>query len=489
MGESDRGDAPVRRLRARAAEAGRAGLVALLSVALLLGAGAYAAYDAGLLDRFLDEPGPIAPAAVPPPQGVRLPPAGPALPVLDSSFAAGSTPAARRVRRHVAANLRDDDYGRHLGVLVQPLGGEQDLLRVGGSDLFTPASTLKLLTSAAALELMGPQRRFETVVRRGADKRSIVIVGGGDPLLTRRPPSDDVYPRPATLRALARQTARTLQRDGVARVRLGYDATLFRGPAVNPHWEPSYVPDNVVSPITALWVDGGRERTGLAARSADPALSGATEFAAELERAGVTVRGKPRPTKASPQREIVAEVQSPTLAQIVQYLIEVSDNETTEVVLRHAAIASGRRGTSANGTTAVRTTLSRLGVDMQRARIYDGSGLSRKNRLSLDMLAQTLQLAASPDHPKLRRVVSGLPVAGFNGSLEQRFITMGTEGHGLVRAKTGTLSGVHALAGVAADHEGTPLVFVAVADRVRLIDTLDARASLDGLSALLATCC
>jgi serine-type D-Ala-D-Ala carboxypeptidase/endopeptidase (penicillin-binding protein 4) len=137
----------------------------------------------------------------------------------------------------------------------------------------------------------------------------------------------------------------------------------------------------------------------------------------------------------------------------------------------------------------VQHTLSGLGVDMSRTRLYDGSGLSRPDRLTLDTLVDTLQVAAAPDQPDLRSVVTGLPVAGFNGSLAYRFVTFGQEGRGLVRAKTGTLSGVNALAGVTVDRDGTPLVFAAVADRVRLIDTLDARAALDVLTADLSSCC
>ncbi|MDQ4085650.1 MAG: D-alanyl-D-alanine carboxypeptidase/D-alanyl-D-alanine-endopeptidase, partial [Actinomycetota bacterium] len=184
-----------------------------------------------------------------------------------------------------------------------------------------------------------------------------------------------------------------------------------------------------------------------------------------------------------------ARVQSPTLAQIVAYVIESSDNEGAEVLLRHAGLAAGRRGSFDGGAAAVRATLGRLGADMSGVRIFDGSGLSRDNRVTLDALVDTLQVAASPAQADLRPVVSGLPVAGFNGSLAYRFVTFGEDGRGLVRAKTGTLSGVNALVGVTVDRDGTPLAFAAVADRVRLIDTLDARAALDVLTARIASCC
>jgi D-alanyl-D-alanine carboxypeptidase/D-alanyl-D-alanine-endopeptidase (penicillin-binding protein 4) len=120
--------------------------------------------------------------------------------------------------------------------------------------------------------------------------------------------------------------------------------------------------------------------------------------------------------------------------------------------------------------------------------VYDGSGLSRQDRLAPATLTAVLRLAAGDDHPELRAVITGLPVAGFSGSLEQRFEDGAPEGRGRVRAKTGTLTGVSALAGVATDLDGHPMVFVLMADRVALPDTLTAREALDALAAGLGAC-
>ncbi len=97
-----------------------------------------------------------------------------------------------------------------------------------------------------------------------------------------------------------------------------------------------------------------------------------------------------------------------------------------------------------------------------------------------------LQLAASADHPELRPVVTGLPVAGFDGSLLQRFDR--SRGRGWVHAKTGTLTGTSALAGLVTDARGRALVFAFVSNRIPLIGTLDARAALDRLATALADC-
>ena len=84
-------------------------------------------------------------------------------------------------------------------------------------------------------------------------------------------------------------------------------------------------------------------------------------------------------------------------------------------------------------------------------------------------------------------MVSTLPVAGFSGSLDYRFVT-GPAGLGRVRAKTGTLTGVHGLAGKSPRSSGHVLTFAAIADEVPVPRTLAARAQLDRIAAALASC-
>jgi D-alanyl-D-alanine carboxypeptidase/D-alanyl-D-alanine-endopeptidase (penicillin-binding protein 4) len=88
----------------------------------------------------------------------------------------------------------------------------------------------------------------------------------------------------------------------------------------------------------------------------------------------------------------------------------------------------------------------------------------------------------------MRPVLTGLPVAGFSGSLAFRFQTGDDEGLGSVRAKTGTLSGVHGLAGTVTTDDGVVLGFVTAVDKVRVDNTLFARARLDEIAAALAAC-
>ena len=88
----------------------------------------------------------------------------------------------------------------------------------------------------------------------------------------------------------------------------------------------------------------------------------------------------------------------------------------------------------------------------------------------------------------MRPVLTGMPVAGFSGSLTFRFDSGDPAGLGDVRAKTGTLTGVHGLAGTVTTTDGVVLGFVAIADKVKVPNTLEARARIDELAASLAAC-
>lgn len=482
------------RCRAGRGDAGVSRLVWVLAVAVLLAGAVYGAYSRGYLDDTLCDRGIDAarcPAdAVPPPDDLDLPPARGVRPVLgrtgDQRLRSGA------VRDAVRPLLRAKALGKHVGFAVRDLAADRDVYS-SGQGSFTPASTLKLFTALAALAAINPEHRFETTVtgRTTGGTTRLVLVGGGDPFLasTRASAAEGDYPRPATLTDLAARTAMALRADGARRqpVRLAYDDSLFTGPAVSPHWEPGYVSTNVATPVSALWADEGVVSTGPTLGSRTPAKDAATAFATALERRGVQVRGPVHRVSSGVSGQEVATVAGPTLAQVVESLLERSDNQAAEIVLRQVALAEGEPASFDGGTRAVRSVLTGLGVPWAGNRIHDGSGLARDDAVTPDALLAVL--AAADRRQALRTVVSGLPAAGFNGTLASRFTAPSSAGGlGYVRAKTGTLSGVHALAGTTVDADGTPLAFVVVADRVRLRQTLAARATLDRIAAALTTC-
>ncbi len=499
MGRSDRGTAKTRRRRFRRTR----WFLGVLLVLALVGS-AVVVWRPDLADGLRDDAleavfGPREvlsapePATIPPPPGLDLPP----LADPPSVAAPLDTTQVRlrqgRVRRAVAPHLADRDLGRHVLAAVAPLGGQPVYTsRSAGPPVATPASTTKLVTTSAALLALGPDHRFTTRVLPARGRR-IVLVGGGDPFLARQPPGQDAdapsYPARADVVTLARQTAAALKEKGRRRVKVGYDDGLFAGPATSPAWRADYIPDGVVSPVSALWVDEGRPDTGTG-RVEDPARTAATVFSSALRDAGVEVLGVPESAAAPrPGRKPLASVSSAPLSQIVERILDVSDNEASEVLLRHVGLAAEGEGSFEGGRRGVSSTLGERGISFgPREVLYDGSGLSRRNRLSPATLVSVLGLSTRPDLPQLRSVAAGLPVAGFTGSLASRFDEGAPEGRGRVRAKTGTLTGVTSLAGLAADREGELMVFAMMADRVAKTDELDARVAMDNAAAALGAC-
>ena len=376
---------------------------------------------------------------------------------------AGPVPVAAEVAARVRA-VHPDDIGSYSGAVVDADSGTVVFAHRANHPSI-PASTLKLLTCAAALSALGPEHRFQTTVVSPEAGR-IILVGGGDPYLEAPgqadPPSARGEPR-ASLAALARSTSDQLKRDGVGTVSLGYDASRFSGPSWNPTWPQAY--GDQVSPVSALWVNEGRRTPGggvVGSRVDDPAKVAAQTFAKALGRRGIDVTGV---TKARAPRGArpVASVPSMTLDRIVQHVLMNSDNDGAEVLLRQTALADGRPGSFTGGVAAVQARLSKLGAWGAGMSLRDGSGLSRRDAVSADALVTVLRTAARPQHLELRPLLTALPVAGVEGSLTTRFDDPdSTAGRGVVRGKTGTLRKVRALAGTMRTRDGSLLVYAFV---------------------------
>ncbi len=456
-------------------------------VVLLLLATAFVSYQFDLGERWFGwgaDPR-TDPAAVEPPEGLRLPAPGTAPVVAAAGRGTAVEPAS--VAAAVRPLLRRKALGRHYAVLVTDLATGRPVFEQG-ADSVTPASTTKLLTTTAALESLGPMARFHTTVRWVPERRELVLVGGGDPYLSSsRSRARSEYARRADVQTLAQRTVRKLRSMDVSRVRLSYDDSAFSGPSVNPAWPDTYMPEDVVPPITSLWVDQGRESGGDGYVD-DPSAQAADAFRSALRRHGLKVAARVTRATSPPETADLASVSSAPLGEIVERTLAVSDNQAAEVLARHVGLAERQEGSFRAGTAAVLDVVNRLGVQVTGDRLYDGSGLSRRNVLRADTLAAVLRLAESPDHPELRHVFTGLPVAGFTGSLAYRFDNGPSAARGRVRAKTGTLTGVHGLAGVVDDRSGARMAFVVVADRVPLTETLDIRLLVDRVAGALGAC-
>jgi D-alanyl-D-alanine carboxypeptidase/D-alanyl-D-alanine-endopeptidase (penicillin-binding protein 4) len=465
--------------------AGRA-LASLLAVALV--AAGVAAWQLDLVDHLSsggDDSAPsasTAPGEVPAPPGLELPDVTPA-PAVDAPLTPPGPVDDALVQAALAPYLADPALGDHVVGAVADLSAGEPVVEVGAGGAM-PASVTKLLTTTAALAVLGPEARFATRVVAGGKGR-VVLVGGGDPFLASEPlPS--AYPEHADVETLAGQTAAALQQQGRTRVRLGYDDSLFSEPSFNPAWPAHYLPEHVVSPITALWVDEGRPAVG-SGRVDDPSLYAAQTFAAALVANGIEVVGTPSHGVAGSGAEL-ASVQSAPLREIVARVLEVSDNEGAEVLSHQVGKAVSGTGSFADGAAAVVQTLQGLGVPTDGIVVHDGSGLSRENVVTPLALVGVLRAALDPAHPELNAVATALPVAGFTGSLTNRFGAPFPESRGLVRAKTGTLTNVSSLAGIAVDQDGHQMLFALMADQIKKVDETKAQKALDAAAAALGAC-
>ncbi|MCJ1678202.1 D-alanyl-D-alanine carboxypeptidase/D-alanyl-D-alanine-endopeptidase [Streptomyces sp. APSN-46.1] len=321
-------------------------------------------------------------------------------------------------------------------------------------EAMTPASTVKIATAAAVLTALGPEHRFRTTVTPGAGPGQIILVGGGDPSLTakKKPPAGSG----GSLVALAADTAQALKAAGTESVTLGYDDSLYTGPARHP------IGDNPnLALITALTADEARPDlsvSGPVERVKDPSGETARAFAALLKERGIEVTGPPAKAKAAVDAEPLATTLSTPLGGLVERMLTNSDNDIAESLARQTALASGQPGSFEGAEKAVAAKLAGLGLDTAGSRFADGSGLNRADKLSAALLTELLAKAADPQRPELRPVLTGLPVAGFTGTLRGRNAG-DSPAAGLIRAKTGTLSGVNSLAGTVVDPSGRLLAF------------------------------
>ncbi|MEU3774710.1 D-alanyl-D-alanine carboxypeptidase/D-alanyl-D-alanine-endopeptidase [Streptomyces sp. NPDC032472] len=364
--------------------------------------------------------------------------------------AAGSAKLAELLRPLLA----DPALGSVRTASVVDAATGQVLYESGPREPMTPASTIKIATAAAALAALGPEHRIRTTVAAGPEPGQIVLVGGGDPSLTAKKKS------PAgsggSLVALAADTAQALKAAGTDTVTLGYDDSLYTGAARHPIG----VNANIAL-VTALAADEGRpddSTSGPVDRVEDPAAETAGAFAALLKGFGIKVTADPVRAKPAPGAPPLAATLSTPVGGLVERMLTNSDNDIAEALARQTALASGQPASFEGAEKAVTDRIAALGIDVAGSRFADGSGLNRADKVSSGLLTGLLARAADPRHPELRPVLTGLPVAGFTGTLRARNAGS-SPAAGLVRAKTGTLTGVNSLSGTVVDPSGRLLAF------------------------------
>jgi serine-type D-Ala-D-Ala carboxypeptidase/endopeptidase (penicillin-binding protein 4) len=352
-----------------------------------------------------------------------------------------------------------DMPGKFAGVVIDP-ATDSELWGHTPERPLVPASTGKLITTAAALLALNPTDRLITRVVTGPDPSTVVLVGGGDPTLTTLPNAkDSLYPEAPSIADLA-DAVRKKAPAPVRRVLV--DTSRYTADGLAPGWNPGDVAAGFITPIEPVMLDGGRIDPKLqdGPRVSDPALTAGRALADKLG-ASVVEKGT-----AGPDATGIAAVSSAPVSELAESALRSSDNVLAEVLAREVAIAHEAEPSFAGAADSTLATLRQAGIDTTGAEMVDGSGLSTRDQVPARLLGEILAAAAAPakgplDTQFMRPVLTGLPVAGGVGTLDDRYARDGraAAGRGVVRAKTGSLTGVSSLAGVVTDTDGRLLVF------------------------------
>ncbi|WP_328421259.1 D-alanyl-D-alanine carboxypeptidase/D-alanyl-D-alanine-endopeptidase [Micromonospora sp. NBC_00389] len=462
-------------------------VLALVVLLVLAGVGVFVARPGPVAGWLGDdtEPAPAAAGATPEPDPSD---------VLAGPDPNAALPTPEGVRAALDPLIGADALGDRVNVSVADVTAGQTLFAKGADDGTVPASVTKLATGVTVLAARGPAYRIPTRAVAGAKPGEVVLVGGGDPTLA--VDKKGYYPGAARLDDLAAQVRTAL--GGVAPTSVTVDGSVYSGPVYGPGWDDDIPTGGYGGAMTALMTDGARKDPGAdsggAERVAEPDLAAGRSFARLLGVPASAVKQGTAPAQAAtggtpaPGTEL-GVVQSPPLIRLVDIMISESDNLLAEALARQVALARNQPASFDGAAAAMDAVVAELGLPADEITLSDGSGLSRRNRISPSLLTDLIRLAASPDHPELAGIFGGLPVGGWSGTLGDRYRgAPGTAGGaGAVRAKTGTLTGVHAIAGLVTTADGRLLTFAVLTDKVPG-GTDTAQPALDRIAAALAGC-
>ncbi len=285
-------------------------------------------------------------------------------------------------------------------IIVTTTDGQVLASRAANTPL-TPASTMKVLTTMAAVDTLGADRTFATRTVDAGDGR-VVVIGGGDPFLTDKA-STTTY-KLASLATLAVRTANALK---TARPH-HHLAAIRRQPvqraAVQPEVEGEVAP--LRGRVAALEINSGKLSNGRAATN--PAKTAANALAKRLRAAGITVTSVAAGKAGATSTEL-ARVTSASVSTIVKRTVLVSDNVAAETLLRQSAVAKGKPASFTGASDNLRDWLIENELWAPGQKIYDGSGLAPASKLTTATLAGAIRLALADAtyRPRDRRAAGG----------------------------------------------------------------------------------
>lgn len=305
-----------------------------------------------------------------------------------------------------------------------------------------PASVMKVLTGYTALTFLGGDKRFATSIYRVETGTTFMIVGERDPWLT-----------------------------------------MFR--SVSLKYGPAFAPD-LINVALAQFGEGEKPKriTVLYSKLYPSDIAG---FKAHFKAGDVKVIFKEISSKEAKSKsgEPLYQVLSPSVNQMVEFLIRFSDNRLADRLAIHAAVAHGYEGDKRGLQQSYQDALLAKEIGIDGLNVEDGSGLSKQNRITSRMVVDLLtKIRGLPEYQSL---YEGLPTSGKTGTLKKRFKESAPDAVGLVRAKTGWVNGSVSLAGFVTSGD-KEYAFAVLADRIpRYYSATErARASIDRMIGSLA---
>lgn len=414
-----------------------------------------------------------------------------------------------------AALASDPGLARGIaGVRVESLRDGRVLYEKNSDLVFVPASNMKLIVSAASLDLLEPDHKIPTSLYTtgtqagGVLKGDLILIGQGDCTLST---------------SNLQEMAEKIKSMGIGTVEGNVvgDDSAFDGVRYGGGWSWDYLSYYYAAPISALslhrnvvwvWVrpgekmgdpavisldpdtsymtvenrcttvakDGkqsigvGRVRgqnvirvTGQVALGydpkghegtttvEDPTLFTATVFLETLRKSGVEVKGEAVSGRKPGNAEFVMAHYSPPMSEMIRLLNKPSDNLIAESLLKHLGFKLNGRGSSSSGADAEMEFIKKIGGDAEGVKITDGSGLSRLNFVSPRNFIAVLKYMHGHKHSRI--YIDSLPIMGVDGTLRSRM--QDTAAQGNIKAKTGYVGRARSLSGYATTKSGEPLVF------------------------------
>ena len=379
-----------------------------------------------------------------------------------ATASSSSSPSPSSARMCSVAEQAADPLLANLSAVVINPATDEILFDRNAQTPAATASVMKLLTAAAALETLGPNYRAETRVYQDAtDPSTIILVGGGDPTLSRTAAGvQSVYVDAPKLSTLALNVNQRLAGTPISKIIL--DSSMFQGASWESSWERSEQTQGYMSEVTALQVDGDRANPSkeTSARSTNPVGNAGRFFKTALGEsasAATVVKGA-LPASAKE----IAKVVSQPISKWINHMLQVSDNTQAEALARLVSLDMGFDGSFASIGPAFKKALANTGLDLSAVTIRDGSGLSDFNAVSPKVIADLMKLVIN-NTSNLGVINQGLPVSGESGSLANRFKGDNVDAAGKIFAKTGWIKKGYTLGGYLKAADGTTLTFAVYA--------------------------